>query len=94
MEISVRLPGALRQHAGNASTVEVKLPDPATLGDLLDALAADHPRLERRLRDERGRLRRYVNVFVDGEECRRLAGADTPLHAAADIQIIPSVAGG
>jgi len=92
--VTVRLPSALRRQAGDRSTVDVELPARATLGDLLDVLAADHPGLERRLRDERGGLRRYVNFFVDGEECRRLAGADTPLDGAAEVQIIPSVAGG
>lgn len=94
MEISVRLPSALRTQADDRSTVDIKLPDGATLGDLLDVLAAEYPALERRLRDERGQLRRYVNFFVDGEECRRLAGTATPLHAVEEVQIIPSVAGG
>ncbi len=94
MEIAVRLPGALRPRAANRSTVDVKLPDAATLADLLDVLAAEYPGLERRLRDERKQLRRYVNFFVDGEECRRLDGAATPLRDAAEVQIIPSVAGG
>jgi molybdopterin converting factor small subunit len=46
------------------------------------------------LRDESGRLRRYVNFFVDGEECRHLGGVSAPLRDAAEVQIIPSVAGG
>ncbi len=94
MEITVRLPSALRGRAGDRSTLDVQVPDPATLADLLDVLAARYPGLERRLRDERKELRRYVNFFVDGEECRRLDGAATPLRGAAEVQIIPSVAGG
>ena len=94
MEVVVRLPAALRQRAGDRSTMDVRVPDGATLADLLDVLAAEYPGLERRLRDERRELRRYVNFFVDGEECRRLGGAATPLHGAAEVQIIPSVAGG
>jgi molybdopterin converting factor small subunit len=46
------------------------------------------------LRDERGSLRRYVNFYVEGEECRRLSGASTPLSAGAEVMITPSVAGG
>lgn len=94
MEVVVRLPSTLRQRARDRSTVDVKVPDTATLADLLDVLAAEYPGLERRLRDERGQLRRYVNFYVDGEECRRLGGAATPLRDAAEVQIIPSVAGG
>lgn len=90
----MRLPGALRPRAGDQSTVDVQLPGTATLGDLLDALAARYPALERRLRDESGQLRRYVNFFVDGEECRHLGGVAMPLRDAAEVQVIPSVAGG
>jgi MoaD family protein len=94
VEVTVRLPSALRPRAGDRSTVDVQVPDGATLADLLDLLAAEYPGLERRLRDERRELRRYVNFFVDGEECRRLGGVATPLRDAAEVQIIPSVAGG
>ena len=65
-----------------------------TLNAVLDALASRFPGLNRRLRDERGELRRYINIYVDGEECRWLAGADTPVPNGAEIRLIPSVAGG
>jgi len=52
------------------------------------------PRLERRIRDERGELRRYVNVYIDGDDCRGLAGQSSPVPAGAEIQVLPSVAGG
>jgi molybdopterin converting factor small subunit len=66
----------------------------STLGAALDDLGKRYPALERRLRDERGALRRYVNFYVDGEECRRLSGVDTPLTPGMEVVIIPSVAGG
>jgi molybdopterin converting factor small subunit len=89
------LPGVLREHAGGAGRLELRLPDGrATLGGVLDIVAGAHPALERRLRDERGVLRRYVNFFVDGEECRCLAGQDTPVRDGAELQVIPSIAGG
>lgn len=94
MDVIVRLPAALRQRAADQATMDVTVPGDATLADLLDVLAARYPGLERRLRDESGQLRRYVNFYVDGEECRRLGGAATPLRDAAEVQIIPSVAGG
>lgn len=89
--VTVHLPSMLRPNAGGAAELEVS---GATLGGVLDELAARYPALERRLRDESGKLRRYVNFYVDGEECRRLQGVDTPLAAAAEVMIIPSVAGG
>lgn len=94
MRVRVWLPGVLRVDAAGAAHLDVALPDGATLGTLLDALAERHLRLVRRLRDERGTLRRYVNLYVDGEECRRLAGLETPLPDGAEVQVIPSIAGG
>jgi molybdopterin synthase sulfur carrier subunit len=94
VDITVRLPAVLRERADERVTVDVTVPGDATLGDLLDVLARRYPGLERRLRDESGRLRRYVNFFVDGEECRHLGGAATPLRGGVEVHIIPSVAGG
>jgi len=89
--VRVLLPAMLRPLAGGAGTLEVDAP---TLDAVLDSLGVEHPGLERRLRDETGALRRYVNFYVDGEECRRLDGAKTSLADTKEIQIIPSVAGG
>ncbi|WP_231929888.1 MoaD/ThiS family protein [Micromonospora inositola] len=61
---------------------------------VLDELAGAWPRLARRIRDERGELRRYVNVYVDGEDCRHVGGLDTPVGDGAEVQVLPSVAGG
>ncbi|RJQ79702.1 MoaD/ThiS family protein [Pseudonocardiaceae bacterium YIM PH 21723] len=94
MRITVLLPQVLRPNAGGAGRLTVDMADGATMGALLDALARDHPGLDRRIRDEQGGLRRYVNFYVDGEECRRLAGSDTELKDGTEVQIIPSVAGG
>ncbi|WP_039829071.1 ubiquitin-like small modifier protein 1 [Nocardia testacea] len=87
----VRLPSALRAYVGGDKELAV---DGATLRGVLDALRERSPALERRLRDESGELRRYVNFYVDGDECRTLRGLDTPLHAGTEVMIIPSVAGG
>ena len=94
MRITVLLPGTLREKAGGESRLDVELGEPATLGALLDALAQRYPALERRLRDEQAGLRRYVNFYVDGEECRHRGGPAAVLRDAAEVQIIPSVAGG
>ncbi|SFP52623.1 Molybdopterin converting factor, small subunit [Amycolatopsis arida] len=91
MTVTVHLPAVLRGMAEGRVELTVSA---ATLGQALDAIAASYPALERRLRDERGTLRRYVNFYVDGEECRRLAGPDTPLRDGAEVMVIPSVAGG
>lgn len=94
MPITVLLPGALRADAGGAAHLGLDLPPDATVRAVLDALATTYPRLDRRLRDEQGVLRRYVNLYVNGEECRALAGLETAIPANAELQILPSIAGG
>jgi molybdopterin synthase sulfur carrier subunit len=94
MRITVLLPQVLRANAGGVARVEVDVAEPATLGNVIDELARRYPLLERRLRDERRALRRYVNFYVDGEECRGLDGAQSAIRPGAEIQVIPSVAGG
>jgi sulfur-carrier protein len=94
MRVTVRLPGVLRPKADDQARFDVDLPEAATLGALLDELATRYPALERRLRDEQAGLRRYVNFYVDGEECRFSGGPDTVLKDGGEVQIIPSVAGG
>lgn len=94
MRATVRLPGMLRADANGASTIETILVDGATLADLFGQLADQHPRLERRVRDEQGELRRYVNVFVAGVECRSRDGLATALRDGDEVYLVPSVAGG
>lgn len=93
MSVTVLLPGVLAEVAGGARRLHLD-PTPADVGALLDALAADHPLLVRRLRDETGALRRHVNVYVDGEDVRGRQGLRTPVRADAEVHVLPSVAGG
>jgi molybdopterin converting factor small subunit len=94
MAVTVVLPGVLRADAGGSSRLSLELPPGVTLRGALDEMAAGHPRLNRRLRDEQGALRRYVNLYVNGAECRGLAGLDTLVPVDAELLVIPSVAGG
>ncbi|MFG3342102.1 MoaD/ThiS family protein [Glycomyces sp. NPDC048151] len=93
MNIDVKIPAALASECGGARHLYVEVPEEATLGAVLDRVAATHPRLGRRLQDEAGRLRRFVNVYVGDEESRRLQGLETPVRGH-DVQILPSIAGG
>lgn len=92
MTVTLLLPGVLRAEAGGANRVDVAAA--GDLGAVLDQVAERWPRLERRIRNERGELRRYVNVYVDGEDCRATGGLVTPVPDGAEVQVIPSVAGG
>ncbi len=93
MAVQVVLPGVLADLAGGSRHLEVD-PGGGTLADLLDTLAAVHPALARRIRDESGALRRFVNVYVDGEDVRFAGGLGTPVPDGAVVQVLPSVAGG
>ncbi|KIR61262.1 MULTISPECIES: ubiquitin-like small modifier protein 1 [Micromonospora] len=90
--VTVLVPGPLRGEVGGAARLTVAAA--GTLRDVLDELAGEWPRLARRLRDERGEVRRHVNVYVDGEDCRHLGGLDAPVPSGAEVQVLPSVAGG
>lgn len=90
--VIVLLPGVLRGEAEGLSRLEVAAT--GTLRSVLDEVGQRWPRLARRIRDEQGELRRYVNVYVDGEDCRHLAGLATPVGAGAQVQVLPSIAGG
>lgn len=72
----------------------VDVPEGAVLGDLVNDLGRRYPALARRIVDETGQLRRFANVYVGVEECRRLQGLSTPLAPGLDISIIGSIAGG
>ncbi|WP_250027375.1 MoaD/ThiS family protein [Paractinoplanes maris] len=84
----VLVPGVLRAEAGGASRLEVTAA--GTLGAVLTEVGERWPMLARRIRDEQGAVRRYVNVFVDGEQ----AGLETAVAPTSEIQVLPSVAGG
>jgi molybdopterin synthase sulfur carrier subunit len=92
----VHLASALREHAGGCREVDVDVPDgiPPTLAAVLDDLAARFPTLGHRLRDEQGRLRPHVNVFVGSENARDLGGVDAALPDGAEISVLPAVSGG
>ncbi|TMC04229.1 MAG: MoaD/ThiS family protein [Chloroflexi bacterium] len=85
------VPGALRADAGGRGAVEIS---GATVREALDRLAADLPRLERRLRDERGTLREHVLLFVDAVDIRDQAGQDTALRGESEVYVVAAMSGG
>lgn len=65
-----------------------------SVDELLDGLEEKFPRLRFKIRDETGKLRRYVRVFVDGEDVSGTTGVATPLSGARTVDILHSIAGG
>jgi molybdopterin converting factor small subunit len=70
------------------------VPAPASVAALLDRLAADYPVLVRRIRDETGAIRRFVNLYVEDTDIRHGDGPATALSDGSTVLILPSVAGG
>lgn len=94
MTVTVRLAAGLRAHAGGAAHVEVDVATPAPLATVLDALAAAHPAVGRRVRDEAGALRTHVNVFVGSDNARDLDGLATVVPPGAELAVLAAVSGG
>ena len=91
MAVTVKLPTQLRDAAGGATSAQV---EGATVGAALEALYEEHGELRERLTADEGGLRRFVNVYVGGEDIRFLDGLDTPVQDGAELTILPAVAGG
>jgi Dinucleotide-utilizing enzymes involved in molybdopterin and thiamine biosynthesis family 2 len=89
----ILIPTPLRPYTDNQDAVEI-VADGQTVGDLLQALTARHPGLRRHLYSDDGRLRSFVNVYVDDEDMRYLQREATALRGSEIISIVPSVAGG
>ena len=92
MAITVRIPTPLRKLTNEQDTLVAE--HNGTLAGLIDLLEGDYPGLKERLCDETGELRRFVNVYVNGEDVRFLSGLGTKLEAGAEVSIVPAVAGG
>ncbi|MCU1511708.1 MAG: molybdopterin synthase sulfur carrier subunit [Arthrobacter sp.] len=93
-EISVLLPSVLQPLAGGQSILTAPADGAVTVAGVLDAVTGGFPALSRRLRDETGKVRRYVNIYVNGNEIRRLQGLATEVSPGQELLIIQSVAGG
>ena len=91
MAVTVNIPTPLRKLTNNESEVSVEA---GSVGDLVDALEASYSGIAEKLLDEKGDIRRYVNVFVNDEDIRFLDGKGTALEDGDNISIVPAIAGG
>ncbi len=92
--VTVLIPTLLRPYVDGRSEVRLDVTDAGDVSALLDGLGAGRPLLDQRIREETGALRRYMNIYVDGEDVRRLDGLGTAVPPGATVLIIQSVAGG
>ncbi len=89
--IKVRIPTPLRPLTRGQGEVEAKA---SSIAEMIDNLNATYPGLKDRLCDEKGELRRFVNIYVNEEDIRFLKGKDTSLKDGDEVSIVPAIAGG
>lgn len=91
MAVTVKLPTQLRSATGGAAEASGT---GATVGEVLESLYVEHDGLRDRVADEDGSLRRFVNIYLGGEDIRFLDGLDTAVSDGDELTILPAVAGG
>jgi molybdopterin/thiamine biosynthesis adenylyltransferase/rhodanese-related sulfurtransferase/molybdopterin converting factor small subunit len=87
----VLIPTPLRQYAGKQDSVEL---NGSTVGEVLSALTTQHPDLRRQLYNDEGKLRSFVNVYLNDEDIRYMEKDATPVKDGDTVSIVPSIAGG
>lgn len=89
--ITIRIPTPLRSYTDGLKEIEIQ---GKTVATALESLITQYPGVKPHLFDEQGAFRSYVNLFVNDEDIRNLAGQETPISPTDRIMIIPSIAGG
>ena len=89
--VAIRIPTPLRKLTNDIDVVNA---EGATLAEAVDRMEADYPGIKERIVDEAGQIRRFVNVYINGEDVRFLDNANTKLAATDEVSIVPAVAGG
>jgi molybdopterin synthase sulfur carrier subunit len=91
MPIQVLIPTPLQPHTDNQATVSVEA---TSVAQLIEQLEATFPAIRGRIRDEEGKLRRFLNFYVNSEDIRFLDNEATGLSDGDEVSIVPAVAGG
>lgn len=91
MAIKVRIPQPLQKHTNNQAEVSM---DAADVKGLIENLEKNFPGIKSRICDENGKIRKFINIYVNEEDIRFLKMDATPLKDGDEISIIPAIAGG
>jgi molybdopterin synthase sulfur carrier subunit len=91
MPVTVKVPTPLRKFTAGSETVSGT---GATVGALIEDLEKRHAGIRERICDEQGRVRRFVNLYINGEDIRFLQQLDTKVNDGDEISIVPAIAGG
>jgi len=91
MSVRVRIPTPLRRFTGGAEEVSAS---GSTIAAVVEDLERKSPGIKERLCDEQGRVRRFVNIYVNGDDIRFLSSIETPVKDGDEVAIVPAIAGG
>ncbi len=91
MSVKVLIPTPLRNLTQNQAEVSA---DGATIGEIIESLGKNHDGLKGRILDENGKIRRFVNIYLNEEDIRFLQGEATAVKEGDQISIVPAIAGG
>lgn len=91
MSLKIIIPTPLRKFAGNQDSVEVEA---ATVQEIIGHLEEKFPGFRSRICDDTGELRRFINIYIDGEDIRFLDNLSTEVPDRAEVSIVPAIAGG
>jgi molybdopterin synthase sulfur carrier subunit len=91
MAVKIRIPTPLQSMTEQNAEIQVSA---ATLGEALVELQSQYPAIKERLRDDNGKIRRFINLYVNDEDIRFLQNEETPIKDGDEISIVPAIAGG
>ncbi len=91
MSIIIEIPSALTKYTNRQDEIPV---DAATVKEAVDGLVAQYPTLKQHLYEENGKIRSFINVYLNDEDIRYADNLETQTKSGDRIQIVPSVAGG
>lgn len=91
MSLKITIPTALRKITGDADVIEV---EPGTVRDIISGVDRSYPGFRSRVCEDGDKLRRFINIYVDGEDIRFLDNLATPVRDGAELSIVLAIAGG
>ena len=91
MSLKVVIPTPLRKFTAGAESVQIEA---KTVQEVLDNLESQYPGIRASVCDEKGSLRRFINIYLDGEDVRFLENLSTPVADGAEVAIVPAISGG